>query len=313
MQNMTPDKPRILVVDDERFNRTVLVDLLKTDYTVMLAKDGEQALKKARSRHPPGLMLLDIMMPGMDGYTVCERLKESPMTRDIPVIFVTAKQEHEDEEKGLDAGAIDYIAKPFSPAIVLARVRNHIALENARKKLAEAHAELARKNKELKIMATRDALTGLNNRFALDETMTRELHKARRHGRPLSMLIIDVDHFKQVNDTHGHQIGDQVLSRLAALLKENTRGSDVLGRWGGEEFLIICPETDSRGIMPLAENLRRCIEGSPFPIAGRITISIGVSTFATDDSVEKLIQKADKGLYRAKEHGRNQVASVPEL
>lgn len=307
---MNDTKPRILVVDDEKFNRTVLVDLLKKDYTAVLAKDGAQAVKKAHSAHPPDLILMDVMMPGMDGYTTCRRLKESPLTRDIPLIFVTARQDAEDERKGLDAGAIDYIAKPFSPAIVLARVRNHLALENARKRLAEAHAMLALKNKELETMAMIDALTGLNNRFTLDETMARELHKAERYQRPLSLALLDVDHFKQVNDNHGHHIGDQVLKKLAGLLRENVRESDVPGRWGGEEFLIICPETDREGVRVLADNLRKRIETQPFPVVGRITASLGVTTYAEADTAESLLQRADKGLYQAKAQGRNRVEAI---
>jgi diguanylate cyclase (GGDEF)-like protein len=300
-------KPRVLVVDDEKINRTVLLELLKADYTVVLAKSGKQALDKAHSEHPPDLILMDIMMPGMDGYTACQRLKESPLTRDIPVIFVTAMQDAEDECKGLDTGAIDYIAKPFSPAIVLARVRNHLALEHARKKLAEAHAMLAMKNKELKTMAAKDFLTGLSNRFTLDETMNRELHKANRYDRSLSVAILDVDHFKTINDTHGHQVGDLVLKKLAVLLRENVRDSDVLGRWGGEEFLVICPETDAQGIFTFAENMRKRIETYPFPTARRITVSLGLATFSKDDTVDSIIRRADNGLYRAKNMGRNRV------
>ncbi len=300
-------KPRILVVDDEKFNRTVLTDLLKGEYTVALAKDGKQGVDKAHSEFPPDLIILDVMMPGMDGYTACQRLKESPLTRDIPVIFVTAKQDAEDERHGLSVGAIDYISKPFSPAIVLARVRNHLALSNARKKLAEAHAMLALKNKELEALATRDALTGLSNRFALDKAMNRELKKAGRYERPLSLIILDVDNFKAVNDGYGHPVGDQVLKQMAELIRGSVRESDVPGRWGGEEFLVICPETDRGGALILAENLRGRIEDNAFPVPGNITVSLGCAAYEAGDSVENLIKRADQGLYKAKEGGRNRV------
>lgn len=306
---MSDYKPRILVVDDEKFNRTVLTDLLKGEYTVVLAKDGKQGLDKAHSEYPPDLIILDIMMPGMDGYTACQKLKESPLTRDIPVVFVTARQDAEDERHGLSIGAIDYISKPFSPAIVLARVHNHLALANARQKLAEAHAMLAIKNKELEGLATSDSLTGVSNRFALDKAMNFELKKARRYERPLSLIIMDVDHFKRVNDNYGHPIGDQVLKQMAALIRDSVRESDIPGRWGGEEFLVICPETDGAGARILAENLRKCIENNAFPVPDKITVSLGCATLAPKDSVEKLIKRVDQRLYKAKETGRNRVVA----
>lgn len=307
---MIHDKPRILVVDDEKFNRTVLTELLKKDYTVLLAKNGQQALDKAHSDHPPNLILLDILMPGMDGYTVCKQLKASPITRDIPVIFVTAMHDEEDEKTGLDMGAIDYIAKPFRPAIVQARLRNHIALEQARQKLAEAHFMLSLKNKELEKMASRDALTGLNNRFSLDEAMSHELNKAQRYERPLSVSLMDIDNFKEVNDTHGHQAGDLVLKKFANLLEEHIRESDTLGRWGGEEFLMICPETNQQGIVDFADKLRRMIELQPFPVVEKpITASFGTTSYSHGDTIESLLRRADKALYKAKELGRNQVQS----
>lgn len=306
---MADYKPRILVVDDEKFNRTVLTDLLKEEYTVVLAKDGKQGLDKAHSEHPPNLIILDIMMPGMDGYTACKRLKESPLTRDIPVVFITARQDAEDERHGLSVGAIDYISKPFSPAIVLARVHNHLALANARQKLAEAHAMLAIKNKELEGLATCDSLTGVSNRFALDKAMNFELKKAGRYERPLSLIIMDVDHFKTVNDNYGHPVGDQVLKQMAALIRDSVRESDIPGRWGGEEFLVICPETDGTGARVLAENLRKRIENNAFPVPDKITVSLGCATLAAEDSVENLIKRADKRLYKAKETGRNRVVA----
>lgn len=303
-------KPRILVVDDEKFNRTMLVDLLKDEYTVVLAKNGDQALNKAHSEIPPNIILLDILMPGMDGYEVCKKLKESPLTRDIPVIFVTAMQDEKDEKKGLDIGAIDYIAKPFRPAIVKARIRNHIALEQVRQKLSEAHMMLAMKHKELEKMASQDALTGLHNRYHLDEAITVEMKKSKRYRRPFSLIIIDLDHFKKVNDGYGHQAGDRTLQALALLLEENIRETDILGRWGGEEFMIISPETGPKGAFSFAENIRKMIEKHSFPTVEKITASLGYSSYCDDDNIYTLIRKADNALYKAKELGRNQVQPV---
>ncbi len=304
---MNTSKPRILVVDDEKFNRTILVDLLKEEFTVSLAKDGTGALKKAHSSPRPNLILLDVLMPQMDGYTVCRKLKESSVTRDIPVIFVTAMRDEEDERKGLEIGAIDYIAKPFRPYTVQARVRNHIQLEQIRRKLTEAHHLLEIKNRELEIMASKDPLTGLYNRLHLNELMTLELKKSNRYARPFSIVLLDIDHFKQINDTYGHQTGDLVLQHLADLLRRNTREADLLFRFGGEEFLMLCPETDQPKIFQLAEKLRQVTAQEPFPSVTHITASFGHSTYRSGDTIESIIARADMALYSAKEAGRNQV------
>lgn len=309
---MRVDKPRILVVDDEKFNRSVLSDLLKPEYTVTLAKDGHQAIEKAHSEHPPELILLDVAMPVMDGYMACSELKASPITRDIPIIFVTAMQSQEDEHKGLQLGAIDYIAKPFSPPIVLARVRNHLALSQARQKLAEAHTMLAMKNKQLEVMATKDALTGLNNRYSLDEELTREMNKAKRFERPLSVMLIDIDNFKQINDNFGHQVGDMVLKQIGNQLQHGVRNTDIVGRWGGEEFLVVCPETDVEGVCKLAENLRTKVEEQVYPVQSNVTASFGVTSLEGDESIKELLNRADSNLYRAKESGRNKVVCGPK-
>ncbi|WED24504.1 diguanylate cyclase [Vibrio sp. JC009] len=302
---MHNDKPRILVVDDEKFNRTILTGLLKEEYTITLAKDGLQALEKARSDHPPELILMDVVMPQMDGYSACYELKKSAKTKDIPVIFITAMHEADDEKRGLDLGAIDYIGKPFRPGIVQARVRNHIALAKARRKLAEAHALLEMKNEQLEVMASRDSLTGICNRFSLDESLNKELNQAERYGRSFSVIIMDIDHFKKVNDTFGHQVGDETLKTIAGLLKNGVRQSDICGRWGGEEFLIICPESGSDGAFVLAEHLRAKIKAYPMPTSKNITASFGIASFQRGESANSLLTRADRALYYAKTEGRN--------
>ncbi len=304
---MEEKKPRILVADDERVNRSILTDLLKSEYTVVLAKDGQGVLEKAHSENPPNLILLDVLMPGMNGFTVCKKLKESSSTCDIPVIFITAMQDEEDEKTGLDIGAIDYITKPFRPAIVQARVRNHITLEQVRRKLSEAHFALELKNKELEIMASRDTLTGLHNRLYLEDLIFLELKKTERYGYPFSIILLDIDHFKQINDCYGHQTGDIVLKQLAGLLKKNSREADILFRFGGEEFLILCPNSNRQNVFSFAEKLRQKIEREPFPTVKHITASFGHTTHTTNDTIETLIERADTALYKAKESGRNQV------
>jgi len=293
-------KQTILIVDDLRTNALALAKILKSEWAVKTAFDGPSALKMAVEDPLPNIILLDVQMPGMDGYEVCKRLKQSPETRDIPVVFITALNDHKDEAYGLGLGAVDYIVKPVNEPIVKARIRNHVALQQAR-------SDLALKNEELEQLAIRDTLTGLYNRRKLDTSFAREVERAARYGRPLSVIMVDVDYFKAVNDTHGHPVGDAVLIETARLLQAALRTSDILGRWGGEEFLIICPETPIETAVPLAERLRSDYEQCEFSGAGHLTASFGVAAHRAGHHVEDILLGADKALYQAKKSGRNRV------
>ena len=187
------------------------------------------------------------------------------------------------------------------------------AIKQIQNSLAEAHAQLALKSRELELLSVTDRLTGLGNRNKLDERLAEELARSRRHGTAFALIMLDIDHFKAVNDTHGHQAGDEVLAGTAALLRQHSRTSDVVGRWGGEEFLLLCPETDEGGAMFLAEQLRACIEAARFPEVGRITASFGVAAFRPADDGEALLRRADEALYRAKEKGRNRVETGEDI
>ncbi len=180
-------------------------------------------------------------------------------------------------------------------------------LKETQNRLAEAHAELVLKTKELEILSATDRLTGVYNRLKLDESLGAELERSNRYGNALSIILLDIDHFKAVNDTYGHQAGDKVLCRLAALFKERVRRTDILGRWGGEEFMILCPETDIASAGALAEQLRLAIEDAPFPVGGKVTVSFGVARHKGGDTVGSVISRADEALYRAKQKGRNRV------
>lgn len=294
-------KQRILVVDDERFNLNVLADLLKSDYTVILAKNGEQALERA-GKQPPDLILLDIMMPGMDGYQALKALKENQTTREIPVIFITALGGGEDEEKGLLLGAVDYIVKPFQPAIVLARIKIHL--------------KIMRQRKLLESIALIDGLTEIPNRRSYTQRFAHEWLRAMRKRAPLSLGILDVDHFKQYNDTYGHGRGDETLKTVAAMLtRKLKRPADFAARYGGEEFVILMPETDAKGAITLAEMICKVIEELGIEHAGSslsrwLTVSIGGATVVPtmEQTERQLFENADKMLYEAKKKGRNQVA-----
>ncbi len=287
------NKSTILVVDDLRTNALALAKILKPEWAVRTALDGPTALQMAAEEPAPDIILLDIKMPGMDGHEVCKRLKQSPETRDIPVVFVTALDDQKEEAYGLGLGAVDYIVKPVNAPIVKARIRNHIALRQALSKLEQ--------------LAIRDKLTGLYNRRKLDESFAVEVSRAERYGRPLSVIMLDIDHFKAVNDTHGHPVGDAVLVETAERLLAALRTSDIPGRWGGEEFLIICPETPLDTAVQLADRLRHNYEMKDFPEAGRLTASFGVSTHHKGQLAPDILSGADKALYRAKNGGRNRV------
>jgi len=295
-----PKKQTILIVDDMRTNALAMAAMLKSEWNVITALDGETALKMAVEKPAPNLILLDINMPGMDGYEVCRRVKASQETCDIPVIFVTAKDDPKEEAYGLELGAVDYIMKPVNATIVKARLRNHLSLQLAL-------SELAVKNEELAFLAAMDKLTGLYNRRKLDELLAVEVARAERYNRPLSIILLDIDRFKSINDTHGHLVGDTVLIETAGRLKNAIRSCDIAGRWGGDEFLIICPETASATALLLGIRLRYSYEALPFPTAGTLTACFGTSSWRKGLLMDNLLSDADKALYRAKTGGRNQV------
>ncbi|MDF2612386.1 MAG: domain S-box/diguanylate cyclase protein [Clostridia bacterium] len=299
--NTIDQKQIVLIVDDMPSNLKVLGTALKDDYHLKLTTNGEEALLIAASKNPPDIILLDIMMPDMDGYEVCRRLKEAPETKDIPVVFITAMNEEKDEEYGLMLGAIDYVTKPFSIPIVKARIKNHL--------------ELKRYRDMLKANSMIDGLTQIANRRRFDEALLMEWNRQKRHSEPLSMLMIDIDFFKNYNDTYGHLEGDECLKQVAETIKgELKRPTDLAARWGGEEFACILPETDPVEAMGIAENIRKAIMDKALPhraslVNHVVTVSVGVAAMLPSENTDskELIKKADDALYEAKQKGRNQV------
>lgn len=311
------DRQKILIIDDTPTNIQILNAILRNQYRIFFATSGQTGLEIAR-REQPDLILLDIMMPGMNGYEVGRQLKESELTSGIPVIFVTAMVSAEEEARGLEAGAIDYLTKPVSPPIVRMRIRNHLDLKRQRDMLQHLSQELAEKNRILESLAREDGLTGVANRRQFDETLDAEVRRAGRSGQPLSLILCDIDFFKAYNDTYGHLAGDDCLRALAAILMGCFRRiGDLTARYGGEEFAVILPDTPADQAAQLGENLRQEVQKAALPhkssrVAGCVTISVGVVTAWCPEhrTPEWFIESADRALYQSKEHGRNRVTTV---
>lgn len=293
------DFSRILIVDDERQNIKVLKDFLRDDYKIMAAKTGEQALEAARSENPPDLILLDIVMPEMDGYDICRILKEDEKTMHIPIIFVTGLGSTNDEARGFELGAVDYITKPFRPVIVKARIKTHI--------------QLKRKSDLLDRLASIDGLTEIPNRRSFNAVLEREIRRAYRSGSSISLILLDIDLFKKYNDYYGHAAGDTCLRRVAKSIERILkRASDIVARYGGEEFGVILPDTDLEGALHVAETIREAvaslnIEHAASTVADMVSVSLGAASLQPDVKTDPLdlITAADAALYQAKDSGRN--------
>ena len=301
------------MVDDVAVNLQLLTTYLSSvGYNVVTARDGQEALEKLVS-HNPDLVLLDIMMPKFNGFEVCERIKGNEKTRIVPVIMVTALNEIEDKIKATEAGAEDFVSKPFNKLELLTRVKSLLRIKDLHDRLDAKVKELERAKERLRQLAITDGLTGLYNHRYLKEHLEQELYRAARLRSEVSVVMIDIDHFKQYNDNYGHPAGDSLLKMIARLLKENVRKIDIAARYGGEEFCLVLVETNKTAASVVAEKVRRLVEASRFGqthdrLNGKVTISLGVATFPVDStSMGELIEVADKRLYNAKQMGRNQV------
>lgn len=291
---------KVLVADDDAVNRDVLGELLKPEYTVLLAKNGAQTLERAM-RHLPDLILLDVMMPDMDGYEVLRRLRADPLTEQISVIFISGLDRPEDEANGLKMGAADYITKPFNQTVVMARVALHL--------------QVVRQRRMLERLANIDGLTELANRRRFDEVYALEWQRARRSGRPLSLALLDVDAFKQYNDRYGHPAGDRALravARTAAVAMR--RPADMAARYGGEELVLLLPETGAAEACRLVSQVLLAVAGLSIAhevsgVAPVLTASAGGATLEPGglETAPALFDAADAELYRAKQAGRNRV------
>jgi two-component system, cell cycle response regulator len=303
----------ILVADDDPDTLSLIERHLKREaYEVVTARDGREALEAALGSSPD-VMILDVMMPGLDGLEVCRILKESPTMRDIPVIFLSALDETDVKISGLSLGANDYVSKPYKTEELIARVGVALRLKHERDRLRLTVEEAQRRARAAQEMSMTDALTNLLNRYGLQRALTRERAEARRYARPLSCLMIDVDDFKAINDTHGHAAGDAALIEIGRILTEAIRGSDVVCRYGGDEFTVLMPETNLEGAVALAEKIRDAASAQLFGDSERnfkLTVSIGAAELGETESGNDMLARADEALYRAKESGRNRVEAA---
>ncbi len=298
---------RILVVDDSRTQLEWLVRVLvREGYDVLKAKDGREALEAVRAQHPD-LVLLDRVLPDMDGLEVLRIVKSLPDDRFVPVIMLSVKSDLDSKVAGLRIGADDYLAKPFAEAEILARCAAMLRIKHLEEKLHEAQERLAEQS-------ITDGLTGLRNRRYFDERLAEEAGRTKRYGDPLSLVIVDLDHFKAVNDRWGHQAGDAVLREAAALLRASIREPDFCARYGGEEFAILLPRTGMPGTASLAERVCRELAEKRYEVVGpdgpariSVTASLGAAVYPSKDvsSGELLVRFADQALYAAKAAGRN--------
>ncbi len=327
MSIQTSCQATILIVDDSPTNLEVLLDfLMNSGFRVLMAQDGESAILKVEE-FSPDVILLDIIMPGIDGFETCRRLKANPSTQEIPIIFMTALAQTSVVVKGFQLGAVDYITKPTQQEIVLARVTTHLTIQKLQHSLQQQNlrlqqeiqqrhlveAALQNANEELQRLAMLDGLTQVANRRRFDECLNKAWQILMRERLPLSLLMCDVDFFKRYNDSKGHQAGDECLQQVAQAMKHSVkRPADLVARYGGEEFVVVLPNTNAEGALLIAQKIQKSIQALALihpasTISQYITLSIGVSCTIPSPQFcpEALIAAADRALYQAKQLGRN--------
>lgn len=302
---MSQQQKKILIVDDSKINIDILRELLDDRYELLVSLSGRRAIEILNSERVD-IILLDILMPDMSGYDVCKVLKTQQNTKNIPIIFITANSDEESIDLAYEAGGIDYVTKPFKALELLARIKTQLNMQDLLADIEESH-------NQLKLLASQDHMTKLYNRRYFSEISTTILDLAIRHQKKLSIVMIDIDKFKTINDTYGHHIGDSVIISLANTLKQLSRKSDIVCRFGGEEFVILLPETDANGAISIAQKIRQAVEENAVSIENdqllNFTISAGVSELdpKNEKHIQRVIQRADEALYEAKESGRNRV------
>jgi len=298
---------KVLAAEDNPVMQSMLVSLLsKWGYEPVMARDGNEAWRALQNPDGPSLAILDWMMPGLNGIEICRAVRSAAREPYVYILLLTARTDFEDLLEGMEAGADDYLTKPFHSHELRVRLR-------AGRRVLELQEQLLAAREALREQATHDSLTGLLNRGTILETLRREVSRTSREANAVSLLMVDLDHFKQVNDTHGHAAGDAVLQQAARRIQAAGRGYDSVGRYGGEEFLVLLPGCDHAGAIAQAERIREIIASPPFSLetkAHTVTCSIGAASraFPAPGDADALLREADLAMYRAKADGRNQVA-----
>lgn len=310
MADSNPQDFLILAVDDDPANGILMEKLLtKGGYKTKILSDSEKIFSSL-AEQKPDLILLDLMMPNIDGLELCKQIKLNSLYQEIPIIFLTASQEKKDLLQAFDLGAVDYLTKPFYYQELLARVKIHLELKLTRDKLNQAL-------REVEHLAKTDELTGIANRRHFYDLAEREFQLAKRKTRNFALLIIDIDHFKQINDTYGHLVGDEAIKFVAQESSRNLRQQDLLARWGGEEFIVFLSDTNLIEALIIANRIKNRLQCQPLLINSEpisLTVSLGLSVYhEQDESLNDTISRADQALYQAKKTGRNKIMSEKDL
>jgi len=305
---------QILIVDDSLVEIKIIRRFLGDEYEILEATNGQLALELANEKKPD-VILMDIIMPGIDGLSVCRALKADPATADIPVIFITSISDSQNVVKGFEAGGHDYITKPFYSPELRARIKVHLELKKSKETLLEYAKELEAKNEKLNVTlakiettAMTDFLTGLSNRWCMTKRVKAEAARLERNRGKSTLILGDIDNFKRINDTYGHDCGDLVLKDVANMMKSILREEDVIARWGGEEFLLMLPDIDLTSGMIVAERIRKVIETANFRYDEKnlsVTITLGVAELEQNLGFDESIKNADEALYKGKSMAKN--------
>jgi diguanylate cyclase (GGDEF)-like protein len=312
---MSDPQGHILLVDDEPLNLKLLQRMLEEKgFQISTAINGNEALQFLE-KTPVDLILLDVVMPGIGGYDVCKTIKDLPQRGKIPIIFLTALTENQDLINGFCAGAVDYVRKPFNVAELLARVNAHMEIKRNREIIEQQKVKLEQINEELELMnrslyqrSITDSLTNLFNRQYTLDHLQNEIDRFKRYGNIFSLMLLDIDHFKTVNDTFGHLEGDAAIMRCSQAIKRSVRNVDIVGRYGGEEFLVLLPFTYEAGALIVAQRISEAMRetGNSGISAPALTISIGLAQYRGEDEKE-ILRKVDGLMYKAKTNGRNRI------
>ncbi len=302
-------KANVLLVEDDPIQTEATKEILeKAGYNVACTTDGISAIKQVKA-NKPDIILLDVILPGLDGYEVCRWLKLEEQTKGIPVIMLTVKTELSDKISGLHIGADDYLPKPYNELELNARIYASLRAKALQDELKSKNTQLEELLAKVEYMAITDVLTGLFNRRRLHLDLEKEFERAKRYESPFALMLMDLDHFKNINDTYGHLAGDMVLQDVAKIIQKNIREIDTAARYGGEEFVVLLPNTKKEDAVHLAERMRLSIENHTFPDIRNtsITVSIGIAGVPDKDitTEDKMVQCADIALYKSKQSGRN--------